>query len=187
MCSVDSILVVQMGTRRESAASHIADHVALIHARAGACVAEPREMPVQRSDVAAMLQNDCVAVPALNAAEQNFAVARCADWSARRSGVVDAAMGPNRVQHRMASARVEIGAYASEVQRCANEGFANASAFRSVVPSATRAVAETCSAKRLALVHELRRDNLAVAQLHSVAPKLFVDDGERVSLADVLN
>ena len=37
------------------------------------------------------------------------------------------------------------------------------------------------------MIHELCRDDLAVAQLHAVAPQLFVDDGELVAFADVLN
>src|SRR5690349_946142 len=108
MHAVDAILVMQVRPRREPAAPDIADHIALSYSRAGACITEPRKVSVLRRDVAAMLENDRVAVTALRAAEQYFPVAGRADRGARRRRVVDTAMGTNRIEHGMATVRIEV-------------------------------------------------------------------------------
>ena len=87
----------------------------------------------------------------------------------------------------MASARVEVRADAREVERRADERFADAASFRRVVVGVAARIFVARSAVRFALVHELGCDDLAVAQLHAVAPDLFVDDRELVALAHVLN
>src|SRR5688572_5085285 len=97
-----------MRARREAAAAYVADDVALIHSRAGASAAEPREMPIQSRDVAAVLQDDRVAVAALGAAEQHLAVAGGADRCSGRSGIVDAAMRAHRVEDWVTPARIEV-------------------------------------------------------------------------------
>src|SRR6185436_6045548 len=110
-----------------------------------------------------------------------------ADLCSGGSCVVDAAMRADGVQHRVTPARIEARADAREVQRRAKELLANAAAFRRVIAGATGRVVEACRAKRLALVDELRRDDLAVAQFHAVAPEFLIDDRERIAFAGVLN
>src|SRR5688572_7199408 len=120
-------------------------------------------MAVQSRDVAAVLNDDRIAVSALDTAKQNFSVAGGSDRCARWRGVVNASMCTDRVEHRVTPTRIEVRADACEVQRSADECFAYAAALRRVVPRAPRRVEKTRRAKRLALVHELCRDDLAVA------------------------
>src|SRR5262245_768829 len=138
-------------------------------------------MAVQRRDVAAVLNDDRIAVSALHTAKQNFSVTGCSDRCARRSRVVDAAVRTDRVENRVTPTRIEARADAREVQRSADECFAYTAAFRRVVARASRLVDEARRAKGLTLVHELCRDDLAVAQFDSVAPELLINDGELVA------
>src|SRR5262245_33548681 len=133
-------------------------------------------MAVQRRDVAAVLKDDHISVSALDTAKQYFSVTGGSDLRTRRSGVVDAAMCTDRVENRVTPSRIEARADAREVQRSAEECFAYAATFRRVVARASRRVEKARRAKRFALVHELRRDDLAVAQFDAVAPKLLIDD-----------
>ncbi len=68
MHAVDAILVVQVRTGREPGHAHVADRLPLAHAsRAFAAWREARHVGVQRRDVAAVLQDDDLAVAVLHA------------------------------------------------------------------------------------------------------------------------
>src|SRR5215203_3037514 len=134
-----------------------------------------------------MLQDQRVSVAALYAAEENLAVACGSDRRASRRGIVHSAMRADRVENRMAATRIEIRADAREVQWSADESLSHAAPFRRVVAGPARLVAETRGAKRLALIHEFRCDDVAVAQFDSVAPELFVDDVEGIAVTDILD
>src|SRR5262249_20116716 len=74
-----------------------------------------------------------------------------------------------------------------EVQRRTNERLAETVPVRRVVAGATVRVAIPRGSIRLPLVHELGRDDLAIAEFDAVPPDLLVEDRELIALAHVLN
>src|SRR4029078_9648990 len=100
---------------------------------------------------------------------------------------VAALMCADGVQDRVASARIEVRADPREVQWRSDERLAEAVAVRGVVVGAPVRVAISSRSICLALVHELGRDDLAVAQLDAVPPDLLVENGELIAVANVLN
>ena len=144
-------------------------------------------MPVKRGDVAAVLDHDGVAVAALDAAEDHLAVAGGPDRRSDRRRVIDALVGANRIEDRVLAVRIEVRADPSEVDGRADEGFAHAAAVRGVVVDVAGSVVVASRSVRRALVDEFRGDDVAVTQLHAVAPQLFVDHREFVAFANVLH
>jgi hypothetical protein len=66
-------------------------------------------VPIQRRDVAAMLNNDRIAIAILFTAKDHFPIACRLDWRTAWRRVIDTTMRPNRVQDRMFAARIETG------------------------------------------------------------------------------
>ena len=123
-----------------------------------------------------MLQDDRVAVAALYAAEDDLAVARSLDRRAPGCGVIHPAMGTNRVQDRVAPARVEIGAYTGEVDRRPDKGLSHAVAVRRVVVAAPLVVDEADCLVGSAIVVEFCRYYFSVHDVLAVLPDFFVLD-----------
>ena len=108
MHAVDPVLVVQVRAGNHAGRTDVADDLALFDARADALpAAEIRHVRIQCRDIAAVLQDDDVAVAALAAAENDLAVAGGHDRRAGRCRVIDTAVCANRIQHRVAPVRVE--------------------------------------------------------------------------------
>src|SRR5210317_874808 len=141
---------------------------------------EPRHMRVKSSDVAAVLDNDAVSIPALFATENDFPVASRLDNCAGRCSIVYAIVRTPDLQNRVQSPRIEVGAYPGKIHRSTKKRLADAASFRGEVVAAPLVRLVTNGAKSLPAVNELGRKNLAVAQILAVLPYLFVQHQEFV-------
>src|SRR5271156_4784896 len=135
--AVHEVLIVQVRTGGEPCHSYIADHVALLHARAytnGSC--EARHVAVERRYVAAMGEQHCIAIPAAPPCKTDMAVAcrmhRGTGW--RR--VVGTHVAANGIQDWMHAVRIERRTDAREVERRAQERLAHCRAARRVIAGA---------------------------------------------------
>ena len=120
-----------------------------------------------------MLQDDCLAIARLRASEDNLAVTGCLDGRAARGGIVDTAMRPNGVQDWMATVRIETGADACEIHRCADERLAYAVTFGREIIGLAVGILEPNRLDRAAIVIELGRDDLTVCYVFAVLPDFF--------------
>ncbi len=96
-------------------------------------------------------------------------------------------MSADLVQYRVAAARIEIGADAREVYRCADECLAHAESFGSEVISPAVVVDKANRLVLAAVVIELGGDDLAVGHEFAVLPDLLELHVEIVACANVEN
>src|SRR5690606_10060203 len=184
--TVQTILVVEVRRGCETGGADVTDYISLAHAavhfrRRG----ELRHVRVQRRDVAAMLDDHGVAVPAVSAAMDDLAVACRLDRRTTGCRIVDAAVRANGVKYRMAALRVEARAYTSEVDRRAHESLAYAPAVRREVIGAPLLVYVANRLERPAIVVELGRYDLPGGDKFAVLVNLFIQDVVVVALADI--
>ena len=185
MYAIRQIFVVQVRTRGQSGHPHIADDLALLHARAHMDVArEARHVAVERRDIGAVGEDDGIAVAAALARETDVPVAGRVHRRADGRRVVGAHVSSNQIQDRMLAMRVECGTHAGEFERRPQERLAHRQAGRCVV-AGMPVRNKTHRAIDLAVVHELGRQHLAIAKILSVLEDLFVHGREAVALADV--
>src|SRR4029077_5282162 len=129
----------------------------------------------------AVIDLDHVAVTRLPATRRDAAISRSADRRARGRAVVHAAMRAHRAEDRVHARHREARADAREFDRRAKEGLAQAAAVPAEVFRAAVAALKTERGMVAALVVEAGGEDVAVAQLFSVAPDLLVHDGEAVA------
>ena len=87
----------------------------------------------------------------------------------------------------MPSVRIEVGADAREVYRCANEGLSDASPLGREVVRVPAAIEVARRAVRRSLVDELGRNDFSISELYAVAPEFLIDHREFVANTDILN
>ena len=127
-------------------------------------------MRVERRNVAAVLQNDRVAVAVLDATKTDFSVTGRNDRCAGRRGIIDAAVGADCIQYRMPTIEAKRRADAREIYGRTDESLAYATSVRSEVIRVAAAVDVARCALGGALIYKFGRDNRAIPKLHTVAP-----------------
>ena len=119
MDSVQSVFVVEMCGGRKPGSTNEAYRLTLCDALAhSGRLGKAGHMRVQSSDIAAMLENNGVAVAAFHATKYDLAIARCLNRCAFRRCVVNASVGADRIQNRVPPIGVKARAYAREIDRC---------------------------------------------------------------------
>src|SRR4029078_4363366 len=120
-----------MRAGRRAGAADIADRGPLFHAVAAVeATCEARHVPVERRDSASVLEDHDASVAALGADEAHATITGRLDDRAGGRGVVHALVRADHVQERMLAPRVEVRAYAREVERCAQKLAPHAAAIR---------------------------------------------------------
>ena len=108
MHAVEAILVVQVHTSYQPGRPNITDRLSLPYARPGSGTGgKLRHVCVQRRDIAAMLQDDGVAIPRFHATKDNLAVTGGFYRRSARRCVIHAAVRPACLQNRVQAIRVE--------------------------------------------------------------------------------
>ena len=137
--AADQVFIVQVGAGGESGHPHVADDIALLHARADMHISrETRHVTVQRRDIGAVGENDGIAVAAALACEADMAVAGGVHRRAGGRRVVGAHVTANQIQDRVMPMRIERRTHPREFDRRAQERLAHRQAVRRVVAARCR-------------------------------------------------
>src|SRR5690606_39115538 len=168
-------------------AADIADRRSLFHALAAAeTLRETGHVRVERGDAAAMLENHDAAIAAFRPHELDFAVAGGFDDGTGCGRVIDAFVRSDRVQDRVAPARIEIGADASEIERRTQKLAPHAASVRGeVVGHRLVRGLEVDRSVGLAVVREVGGKDTPIADVLAVPKLLLVDDRESIAGANI--
>src|SRR5262249_37320338 len=158
----DAEFIVQMRAGGEPGHADVADRLALADVLADLDRTEMRHVAVQRAVVAAVLDDDDVAVAGLPAAERYSAVAGGVDRRARRRRLVAAPVRTAGAEDRVHPAGRKRRRDAREFHRSPQETLAQRPAVVAVIHRVAGGVGVAERAEALAAVDERRRDDVAV-------------------------
>ena len=140
---------------------------------------EARHVAVQGRDATAMLQNDNASVAPLRTGECNPSVASRLDDGSGRGCIVNALVSAKRVQNRVPTPRIEIGANAREIEGRAQKLTAHAASIRSeVVGDLAVSGFKVDRAMRNSAVGKVGGENASIADVLPFSILLLIDEIE---------
>ena len=140
-----------------------------------------------RFEAAGMFNDDQIAERAVTGGASNLSIAGCANRCAARRSIVCSLVRAYRIQNRVTTVRVEVGANTKHIERAAQECLAHAFAIGVVVTDLAFFIYIANSGKRLTLIRVLRCEYVAVSDEFVVQEFLFVEDAEVIASSRVEN